>query len=127
MANHHSPLPGRPPFLWGVSTSAYQSEGGYNGAGQPQTNWAFFEKQGFVMATGRAAEFWSRYEEDFALCEAMGLNAFRLGVEWSGAGSSLVWMGGRDTWEVSLPPIPRVLRKQSRPRSISTLSIITWR
>jgi len=28
------------PFLWGVATSPYQSEGGYNGPGQPQTNWA---------------------------------------------------------------------------------------
>ena len=75
--------PNASPFWWGVSTSAYQSEGGYNGTGQPQTNWASVEENGYVMATGRAAEFWTRYEEDFARCRAMGLNAFRLGLEWS--------------------------------------------
>ena len=35
-------------FLWGVATSAYQSEGGYNGAGEPQTNWAEAERCGDV-------------------------------------------------------------------------------
>jgi beta-glucosidase/6-phospho-beta-glucosidase/beta-galactosidase len=70
-------------FLWGVATSAYQAEGGYNGAGEPQTNWARAEAAGDVAPLGRAAEFWSRYEEDFARCAELGLNAFRLGIEWS--------------------------------------------
>ena len=35
-------------FLWGVATSAYQSEGGYNGPGQPQTNWAQAEIDNLV-------------------------------------------------------------------------------
>ena len=34
--------------LWGVATSAYQSEGGFNGPGQPQTNWAAAERAGEV-------------------------------------------------------------------------------
>lgn len=71
------------PFLWGVATSGYQSEGGYNQPGQPQNNWAASEKQGNVMRTGAAAEFWTRYEEDFEQCQTMGLNAFRLGLEWA--------------------------------------------
>ncbi|MBD2576894.1 family 1 glycosylhydrolase [Oscillatoria sp. FACHB-1406] len=70
-------------FLWGVATSGYQSEGGYNQPGQPQNNWAEIEQQGKVMRTGAAAEFWSRYDEDFRQCEAMGLNAFRMGWEWA--------------------------------------------
>jgi len=70
-------------FLWGVATSAYQAEGGYNGPGQPQTNWAEAEKRGDVAKTGAAVEFWTRYPEDFASCEKMGLNAFRLGVDWT--------------------------------------------
>jgi beta-glucosidase len=53
-------------FLWGVATSAYQSE------------W-----RGDVMEAGAAAEFWDLYEEDFQRCREMGLNAFRLGIEWS--------------------------------------------
>ena len=70
-------------FLWGVATSAYQSEGGYNGANQPQTNWARAEMEQEVAALGKAAEFWVRYPEDFALCRKMGLTAFRMGIEWS--------------------------------------------
>ncbi len=34
------------------------------------------------MRTGEAADFWHRYEEDFERCRQMGLNAFRLSVEW---------------------------------------------
>ena len=70
-------------FLWGVATSAYQSEGGYNGAGEPQTNWAEAERCGDVAPVGRAVDFWSRYAEDFRLARRLGLNAFRLGIEWS--------------------------------------------
>lgn len=70
-------------FLWGVATSAYQSEGGYNGPGEPQTNWAAAEARRDVMVSGHAADFWTNYEADFAHCHEMGLNAFRLGIEWS--------------------------------------------
>ena len=71
------------PFLWGVATSAYQAEGGYNGPGQPETNWAACERRGRVMPLGGSADFWNRYREDFATCRSLGLNAFRLGIEWS--------------------------------------------
>lgn len=70
-------------FLWGVATSAYQSEGGYNQPGQPQTNWAEAERNGDVEPLGLASGFWSHYREDFERCRRMGLNAFRLSLEWS--------------------------------------------
>jgi len=70
-------------FLWGVATSAYQSEGGYNHSGMPHTNWAGAERRGDVEPVGRAAEFLNRYREDFDACRRLGLNAFRLSVEWS--------------------------------------------
>lgn len=70
-------------FLWGVATSAYQSEGGYNGPGQPRTNWADAEERGKVMKTGAAVDFRTRFREDFERCREMGLKAFRLGIEWS--------------------------------------------
>src|SRR5688500_4518255 len=76
-------LENREDFLWGVATSAYQSEGGYNGAGQPRTNWAVSEEGDDVAVTGDAADFWHRYEEDFERCRELGLTAFRLGIEWS--------------------------------------------
>lgn len=70
-------------FFWGVATSAFQSEGGYDGPGQPRTNWAAAQASGDVARTGNSSEFWIRYREDFERCRAMGLNAFRLGIEWS--------------------------------------------
>ncbi|NJR66182.1 MAG: glycoside hydrolase family 1 protein [Leptolyngbyaceae cyanobacterium CRU_2_3] len=70
-------------FLWGVATSGYQSEGGFNQPGQPQNNWSLSEQHGTVMPTGTASDFWTRYAEDFRTCQTMGLNAFRLGLEWA--------------------------------------------
>lgn len=70
-------------ILWGVATSGYQSEGGYNGAGQPQNNWSQAEDDGSVMTTRQAADFWSRYDDDFETCQQLGLTAFRLGLEWA--------------------------------------------
>ncbi|HET9524187.1 MAG TPA: family 1 glycosylhydrolase, partial [Terrimicrobiaceae bacterium] len=70
-------------FLWGVASSGYQSEGGYNGPGQPQNNWTFLEAKGRVDRTGAGVDFWNRYEEDFAHCRSMGLNAFRMSIEWA--------------------------------------------
>jgi len=70
-------------FLWGVATSGYQSEGGYNQSGQPHNNWAEWEQRGSVQITGEGPRFWERYPEDFALARGMGLNAFRLGIEWA--------------------------------------------
>ncbi|MBW4514219.1 MAG: family 1 glycosylhydrolase [Timaviella obliquedivisa GSE-PSE-MK23-08B] len=71
------------PFLWGVATSGYQSEGGYNGLGQPQNNWSLSEQRRSVMPVGKAADFWNCYSEDFQNCREMGLNSFRLGLEWA--------------------------------------------
>jgi len=70
-------------FLWGVATSGYQAEGGFNGAGEPQTNWARAEREGDVAPLGQSADFWHRYKEDFKRCRTLGLNAFRLSIEWS--------------------------------------------
>lgn len=70
-------------FLWGVATSAYQSEGGFNGADQPVTNWAGAEQRGEVMPCGEAAGFLQRYAEDMGRARSLGLNAFRLGAEWT--------------------------------------------
>lgn len=69
-------------FLWGVASSGYQCEGGYNGPGQPQNNWTEVETGGRMMSTGGATDFWNRYEEDLDRCQKMGLNAFRLSIEW---------------------------------------------
>ncbi|HEY0256399.1 MAG TPA: family 1 glycosylhydrolase, partial [Candidatus Methylacidiphilales bacterium] len=70
-------------FFWGVATSGYQAEGGYNGPGEPLNNWAWAESRGDVVPSGRTSDFWTLAHEDFARCREMGLNAFRMSIEWS--------------------------------------------
>lgn len=70
-------------FLWGVATSAYQSEGGMNAGTKLRTNWAKAEELAKVAPVGEAAGFWTRFRDDFELCHDLGLNAFRLGISWT--------------------------------------------
>ena len=79
------PGPFRPneEFFWGVATSGYQAEGGYNGPGEPLNNWAWAESSGDVVPSGRTCDFWTLSHEDFGRCRDMGLNAFRMSIEWA--------------------------------------------
>ncbi len=79
------PAPYRRPedFFWGVATSGYQAEGGYNGPGEPLNNWAWAENAGDVVPSGRTSDFWTLSHEDFGRCRDMGLNAFRMSIEWT--------------------------------------------
>lgn len=75
-------------FLWGVATAAHQVEGGLNGAGQPHNNWAAREAGrdphgGHGEVTGRGCDFWTRWSDDLDLAAALGVNAFRFGLEWA--------------------------------------------
>ncbi|HVA52609.1 MAG TPA: family 1 glycosylhydrolase [Acidimicrobiales bacterium] len=68
-------------FSWGTSTSAYQIEGG-----NTNTDWWRFERAKGTTAVevcGDACDSWNRYEEDLDILESLGLNAFRLSVEWA--------------------------------------------
>jgi beta-glucosidase len=70
-------------FRFGVATSAFQIEGGFNGPGEPANNWVRWERAGRVEPSGIAVDFWNRYEEHFDRAAALGCDAFRLGVEWA--------------------------------------------
>lgn len=70
-------------FRFGVATAAFQIEGGMNGPGQPTNNWARWERGGKVEPSGIAVDFWNRYEEHLDRAAALGLNSFRLGIEWA--------------------------------------------
>jgi beta-glucosidase len=75
---------GLPPgFRFGVATSGFQIEGGYNGPGQPRNNWFDWEAQGRVPPSGRALDFWNRYEEVLDRAVDAGCETFRLSVEWA--------------------------------------------
>lgn len=69
-------------FLLGVATSAHQIEGGI------QTNdwWRWERVPGRIRNnhnTERACEHWNRFSEDIGLLRDLGVNAYRLSVEWA--------------------------------------------
>src|SRR5580658_2751569 len=70
-------------FAIGVATAGYQVEGGYNGDGEPENNWANWERTGRVERSGIACDFWAHPEEALDRAAAIGCNAFRLSVEWT--------------------------------------------
>jgi beta-glucosidase len=67
--------------MWGTSTSAYQIEGGGT-----NTDWWRFERAEGTTAVevcGDACDSWNRYVEDLDILSSLGLNSFRLSVEWA--------------------------------------------
>src|ERR1700688_1394117 len=75
-------------FRFGVATSGFQIEGGFNGPRQPANNWVRWERAGRVEPSGLAVDFWNGYEEYLDRAAALGCDAFRLGVEWARGGSA---------------------------------------
>jgi beta-glucosidase len=72
-----------PGFRFGVSDSGHQSEGGYNQPGEPANNWRAWERSGRAEPAGIANQFWDRYPEFFERAEEVGLDAYRMSVEWT--------------------------------------------
>jgi len=70
-------------FRFGVATSGFQTEGGFNGPGEPANNWASWERAGRVEPSGIALDFWRDYEHHLERAAALGCDAFRLSVEWA--------------------------------------------
>jgi beta-glucosidase len=70
-------------FRFGVATSAFQTEGGLNGAGEPANDWREWERSGRVEPSGAALGFWDNYEDHLDRALAAGCDAFRLSVEWA--------------------------------------------
>ncbi|MGI9146758.1 MAG: glycoside hydrolase family 1 protein [Chloroflexota bacterium] len=66
-------------FLWGAATSAHQTEGQNR-----NTDWWASEQAGLVpYRSGDACESWERWPEDLQIAQHLGLNAYRLSVEWA--------------------------------------------
>ncbi|HEY7224744.1 MAG TPA: GH1 family beta-glucosidase [Micromonosporaceae bacterium] len=76
-----------PPFLWGVSTSAYQIEGAVATDGRGPSIWDTFAHEPGRIVTGEtgdvACDHYHRYAEDVALMAGLGVNAYRFSVAWS--------------------------------------------
>ena len=84
MANGASVAVRRPApadFLWGTAISAHQSEG--NNVNSDAWLAENIEPTLFRDRSGDACDSYHRYDEDFALAQQLGLNCYRLGVEWA--------------------------------------------
>ncbi len=65
-------------FLWGVSASAFQSEGQHCAS-----NWQEYTDSGQEEPYLRAVDFRHRYKDDIALAARLGTNTFRFGINWA--------------------------------------------
>lgn len=65
-------------FWWGTGNSSNQCEGA-----APASDWLRWEQQGRAPASGAGNGFATRYAEDFALVASLGLDHFRLSLEWA--------------------------------------------
>ena len=80
-------------FLWGVSNSGFQFEmGDLEGKNvDPNTDWYVWVHNSFNIRRGivsgdfpeAGVDYWNLYRQDHAIAKQLGLNAYRLGVEWS--------------------------------------------
>lgn len=70
-------------FLFGCANAPFQVEGGFNGHGEPLNNWVEYERSERVEASGDAIRWWTDYPEQIERARGMGLNAFRIGIEWA--------------------------------------------
>jgi beta-glucosidase len=70
-------------FMFGCANAPYQVEGGFNGHGEPLNNWVEFERSSRAEVSGEALRFWTDYPQQLEMASRMGLNAFRIGIEWA--------------------------------------------
>ncbi len=66
-------------FLWGSATAGHQIEG--DNVDSQNYHWELSDKN--VEPSGKACDFWNRWQDDFAMLSTLEHQAFRMSVEWS--------------------------------------------
>lgn len=66
-------------FIWGVSSSGFQSEGGRIDSNAQRWNDSHPTEDRY----GNSVDFRHRYREDITLARAMGINTYRIGINWA--------------------------------------------
>lgn len=112
-------------FLWGVSTSAYQIEGGNH------NDWSVWEKSekrkkslkkkklniaDFIC--GDACDSYNRYKEDLDLVKGLGCNAYRFSLEWSRIQPK------KGTWNISVIKHYKKQLREAKERGLKTVVTI---
>ena len=73
-------------FIWGVSSSAYQVEGGFSDDGKGPSIWDTFTSRRRVVAKNQharvACDFYNRFREDLHLMRYLNIPNFRFSISW---------------------------------------------
>lgn len=73
-------------FTWGVSTAAYQIEGGHDLHGKGPSIWDQFTERKNTIYNGDHAkiscDFYNNYKEDILLMKSMNIKNFRFSISW---------------------------------------------
>jgi len=76
-------------FMWGLATSSYQVEGGWDSDGRGESIWDFWshENNGSNIADGKngdiACDSYNKYQDDAVLLRVMGAHFYRFSLSWS--------------------------------------------
>jgi beta-glucosidase len=74
-------------FKWGISTVAYQIEGGHNADGKGPSIWDTFSKKKKKICNGDngnvACDFYKNYADDIALIYKLNIPNYRFSISWS--------------------------------------------
>jgi len=71
-------------FSWGVSTSAFQIEGGRHADGKGESVWDRFSDLGRMVDSGDiACDHYRRWREDIALMADLGIDSYRFSTAWT--------------------------------------------
>ena len=70
-------------FFFGVANAPYLCEGGYNTPDGPKNSFGILEAAGKMEPSGEAQRYWTDYADHIMLAASLGLNAFRMGIDWA--------------------------------------------
>lgn len=72
-------------FIWGIASSAYQTEGAFDADGKGLSIWDEFTNRSALRLqnANQAVNFYLRYREDLALMRSMNITNFRFSISWS--------------------------------------------
>ena len=74
-------------FLWGVASSAFQTEGHHNKFGRGESIWDEFSSRKKAILNNDspniATNFYENYKEDIKLVKALSIPYFRFSISWS--------------------------------------------
>jgi beta-glucosidase len=75
------------PFIWGTATASYQIEGAAAEGGRAPSIWDVFAHTPGKIERGEtgdiACDHYHRYQEDIALMNELGIQAYRFSISWS--------------------------------------------